>query len=357
MAIDLDRVRAELGGYEAADRASDALDRIYASAATLINADPGEIALVENATVAWQLAFHSLRLEPGDRVITVRNEYASAYIGFLHRARRDGFAIETIPTGPDGTPSPEALAAMIDGRVKLIALPHVPSHNGTVNQAAALGRIARGNGIPFLLDACQSVGQLAVDVDALGCDMLAATGRKYLRGPRGTGFLYVRRSMLERLDPVFLDLHGARWTAPDRYEMRPGARRFENWESNIAAQLGLGAAIDYALALGPHAIETRGRALAADLRAPLAAIAGVTVTDSGQDLSGIVTFHVAGRKSTEIVATLRARDINCVTSSPMVSRLESAARDLPTLLRASVHYYNSEDEVERYAATIAGIAR
>jgi selenocysteine lyase/cysteine desulfurase len=246
---------------------------------------------------------------------------------------------------------------MIDSRVKLIAVTHVPTNGGLVNPAAAIGKLARAHGIPFLLDACQSVGQVPLDVDAIGCDMLSATGRKYLRGPRGTGFLFVRRALLEGLEPPFIDLQGATWVAADRYELRPDARRFENWENYVAGQIGLGAAIDYALGWGLHAISARVIELAEMLRARLGEIPGVTLRDLGHQRCGIVSFTIEGRDAGRIVADLRRQQINISASGPSSTLLDALARKLPDLLRASVHYYNSEAEIDRFAEEIARIAR
>jgi selenocysteine lyase/cysteine desulfurase len=347
---------AAMGGYEAADAADGRREAVYDSIARLINGERDEIALVENATVAWDLAFYSIPFRPGDRILTARAEYASNYIAFLQAARRTGAVIDVVPSDDSGALDVGALERMIDGRVRLIAITHVPTNGGLVNPAAEVGRIARRHGILYLLDACQSVGQMTIDVAAIGCDMLSATGRKYLRGPRGCGFLYVRRAVLERLEPPFIDLQAATWVAPDRYELRPDARRFENWENNVAAQLGLGAAVDYALGWGLAAIEARVVALAEDLRARLGAIPGVTVTDIGRRRCGIVTFTVADREADDIVAALHQRKINTVTSSPRSTLLDATARRLPTVVRASVHYYNSEDEVARFAGAIAELA-
>jgi len=347
---------AALGGYEAADAADDSREAVYDSIARLINCRRDEIALVENATVAWDMAFYALRFAAGDRILTARAEYASNYIAFLQVARRTGAVIDMVPSDEAGELDVQALERMIDDRVKLIAVTHVPTNSGLVNPAAETGRIARRYGILYLLDACQSVGQMPIDVAALGCDMLSATGRKYLRGPRGSGFLYVRSAILDRLEPPLLDLHAASWVAPDRYELRPDARRFENWENNVAAQLGLGAAVDYALGWGLADIEARVVALAEDLRARLRDIPGVTVTDIGRRRCGIVTFTMADRTAADVVARLRRERINTVTSSPRSTLLDATARRLPDVVRASVHYYNSEEEVARFARTVAAMA-
>jgi len=342
------KLEAEIGGYEAADRAESALEGVYGSLARLINAAPDEIALIENATRAWDMAFYSLRLGPGDRILTASAEYASNVIAFLHMARRTGAEISVVPNDETGALSVEALERMIDSRVKLIAVTHVPTNGGLVNPAAAIGRVAARHGIPYLLDACQSVGQMPVDVAEIQCDMLSATGRKFLRGPRGTGFLWVRRSLIERLEPPFLDLHAARWTSPESYEIRSDARRFENWESFVAGRLGLGAAAEYAMAIGLEAIWERVKALAGHLRRSLAEIPGVSVCDLGRERCGIVTLTAEGVSATELCQAAAEAKINATTSSVFSTRYDMTARGLDLLLRASVHYYNTEEEILRF---------
>jgi cysteine desulfurase / selenocysteine lyase len=343
---------AAIGGYEAEDEAEQRIAAIRGSIARLLNADPAEIALVENATVGWLLAFHALPLKPGERILTARAEYASNYISYLQAAKRWGVSVEAVPSRDSGELDTQALERMLDGRVRLISITHVPTNGGLVNPAAEIGRIARRHGILYLLDACQSAGQLPLDVEALSCDMLTATGRKYLRGPRGTGFLYVRRELAERLEPPMIDLHSATWVAPERYELQPGARRFENWEKSWAGFLGLGTAVDYALDLGLEAIAQRVGTLAETLRDELARLPGVTVRDIGRQRCGIVTFTAEGRPAHEIKQALAAQRINVETSSPPSTLLDAAARRLPELVRASVHYYNDEDEVARVVAAV-----
>jgi selenocysteine lyase/cysteine desulfurase len=252
--------------------------------------------------------------------------------------------------------SVDALSEMIDERVKLIAITHVPTNGGLVNPAAAIGAVARQAGIPYLLDACQSVGQMPVNVEEIGCDMLSTTGRKYLRGPRGTGFLYVRRELCQRLDPPFLDLHAATWTARDAYVIRDDARRFENWETNYAGKVGLAVALDYARSWGMGDIWARIQPLAANLRESLSAIPGVRVTDIGAEQCGIVTFMMEGVPAPEIGQALAAQAINVTVSRTSSTRYDMEARGLREIVRASVHYYNDESEIARFCEAVAQLA-
>jgi cysteine desulfurase / selenocysteine lyase len=349
------QLEAEIGGYEAAARNLEAVEHTYDAVARLINCDREEIALVENATRAWDMAFYSLPLGPGDRILTAMAEYASNYIAFLEVARKTGAEVVPVPDDEHGQLDVAALKALVDERTKLIAVTHVPTNGGLVNPAAAIGRVAREAGVPYLLDACQSVGQLPVDVREIGCSMLSATSRKYLRGPRGAGFLYVQRDWISRLEPVLLDLRAAKWVEPDRYEVRSDARRFETWETNVAGQLALGVAVDYALDLGIDAIQERVYSLAGELRDGLAAIPGVTVADQGVERCGIVTFHSDGVTASELQSRLSEAGVNTSVSVPSGTLLDSRARALPDLVRASVHYYNSEAELERLLKVVAEI--
>jgi cysteine desulfurase / selenocysteine lyase len=348
-------LEAEIGGYEAAEHEDAAIERFYGAAAELLGCEADEIAFVENATRAWDMAFYALPFAVGDRILTARAEYASNVIAFLQVAQRTGAVVDVIPSDETGQVSVDALREMIDDRVKLIAITHVPTNGGLVNPASAVGKVARAAGIPYLLDACQSVGQMPVDVEEIGCDLLSTTGRKYLRGPRGTGFLYVRRELGQRLQPPFLDLHAAAWVAPDRYEVRPDARRFENWETNFAGKVGLATAIDYAREWGMAAIWDRVRSLASRLRAELEEIPGVTVRDIGAEQCGIVTFTIDGIEARRVKQALAKRSMNVVTSTVASTRFDMEARGLNEVVRASVHYYNDEAEIARFCESVRGI--
>ena len=341
---------SEMGGYEAASAAAEQVEHTYAAIARLLGCGTDEIAVVENATRAWDMAFYGMTFGPGDRILTARAEYASNVIAFLQVARRTGAVVEVVDDDATGQLSVSDLRQRLGngtGPVKLVAITHVPTQGGLVNPAEEVGAAAREAGVPFLLDACQSIGQMPVDVRRIGCDMLSATGRKFLRGPRGTGFLYVRRGFLDRLEPPFLDLHAATWTAPDRYLIRPDARRFENWETNYAAKIGLGVAVDYALAWGLQSIETRIAGLAEELRERLKALNGVQVHDQGRRRCGIVTFTIDGVPALEVQERLSDRSVNVSVTDVDSARFDLPGRDLSEVVRASIHYYNIERELDQ----------
>tara|TARA_Y100000746_G_scaffold204403_1_gene190962 strand:- start:319 stop:1506 length:1188 start_codon:yes stop_codon:yes gene_type:complete len=350
------KLEASIGGYEAAAAAAVRCEAVYASVSKLIHADVDEVALVENATVAWDMAFYSLPFDKGDRILTSEAEYAANYIAYLHVAKRTGVVVESIPCANSGEVDTKALEDMIDDRVKLISITHIPTNGGLVNPASEIGRIAKTNNITYLLDACQSVGQLPIDVDELGCDILSATGRKYLRGPRGTGFLYVRKDLLATLEPPMIDLFAAKWVAPDQYELRPDARRFENWENNYTARLGLGAAIDYALNLGIDLTWQRILELSSSLRQKLSVIDGIKLRDIGSLQGGIVTFTLEGIDATAIKESVGSQAINVSVSNPSSTLLDATRRNLPPVVRASVHYYNDEVEVVRLVDAVRAIS-
>jgi selenocysteine lyase/cysteine desulfurase len=348
---------ARIGGYEAEEEAQERLAAVYDDLAALIGCDADEIAVVENATRGWDMAFYALAFHEGDRILCARAEYESNVIAFLQVARHTGAVVEYIPNDEHGQLSVDALRDALDERVSLIAITHVPSNGGLVNPVEEIGAIAREAGVTFLVDACQSVGQLPVDVRAIGCDMLSATGRKYLRGPRATGLLYVRRELADELEPPLLDLHAARWVADDHYVIHPGARRFENWEYYVAGKLGLGAAARYARDMGLEAIAARVGALAARLRAGLGGVDGVRVHDLGLRKCGIVSLTVDGMTSTAVKQALAERAINVSVNPGHYTRFDMEARGLEDLVRASVHYYNSEDEVDGFVDAIDAICR
>ena len=339
------QLEAQIGGYEAQASQAELLDKVYWSVAGHIGAAAQEIALMENATVAWCHAFYALPLKPGSRILTCEAEYAANYVAFLQRAKRDNLKIEVIPSDETGALDLAALEEAMGDDVGVVAITWVPTNGGLVNPAVEVGRIANAHGVPYLLDACQAAGQMQIDVEELGCDFLSATGRKYLRGPRGTGFLYVKDKWLDFLEPAMIDHFGAPWVARDKYELRDDARRFESWENSYALRAGLGAAIDYADQIGINQIHDRVTFLAEGARKALSEVSAVTVRDLGQSPCGIVSFSIEGFEAQSIVKEMAAWGYIIGASAHSSTRIDSERRNLPTLLRIAPHYYNTEEEV------------
>lgn len=350
--IDHLRLEERIGGYEAEDAAAPKVERTYAAIAELVGATPAEIALTDSATRAWDLALYALPLRAGDRILTGRAEYASNAMAMLEVAARTGARIEVVGDDESGAFDVDDLRRRMDDDVKLIAMTHVPTYGGLVNPAVEVGEVAREAGATYLLDACQSVGQIDLDVAEIGCDLLSATGRKFLRGPRGTGFLYASQRIVDTLKPPFPDIVSATWPEPAAYRLAPGARRFESFEGSVAGRIGLGVAVDHALGWGLPAIEERVTALGERLREQLSARPGTRVHDQGTRRCGIVTFTIDGVESTAVRERLTAAGINTTVTAagqPLLDRPQGAE---PQVVRASVHYFNTDDELDRLVAAL-----
>ncbi|PSR59801.1 aminotransferase [Nocardia sp. MDA0666] len=350
------RREAEIGGYRAASERLDDLAAVKTAIATLINADASAIALSDSASRSWSDFFYAVPLRPGDRILVSGSDYASNVIAALQRARAAGATVEAIPSDETGQIDLVALDSMLDDRVKIVSLLHAPTNGGLVNPVAEATRIAHRVGALVLLDACQSAGQIGIDVAELGVDAMSATGRKWLRGPRGTGFLYVHPDVCRELEPSRLDLHSAAWTGPQDYRVASDASRFEFWECDVAARLGLGAAVNYLLDLGPENVYADVAAKARHLRENLPSIRGITVRDLGTEHSGIVSFTVDGVDPGEVRETLRAADITVTVSYRSSTLLDMSARRLESVVRASPHCFVTLEELDRFLEAVDRLA-
>ena len=347
---------ALLGGYETEFKYREQLEHTYQLIARLINAQPDEIAIVENASTAWGLAFNGIDFKKDDVIITSEMEYITNLLGFLHAQKKHGVIPEVIPNDEYGNFSLQALEAAITPKTRLIAITHIASTAGGMTPIAEIGKIARKHGILYLVDACQTVGQVPINVDEICCDILAVTGRKYLRAPRGTGFLYVRKQVQDQLNLILMDGYTARLTSEHDYEVRNDGRRFELYEKNRALTLGLARAVEYALNIGVDRTWQRIQQLAGSMRKQLRDMAFITVHDSGEQQCGIVTFSVNGIDSGLVKTRLAEKNINVSVGRPHSTLLYMNKNKLSSIVRASVHYYNTETEIKELCQVLMAIA-
>ena len=339
---------ANFGGYESADEAAPAIAESYASVARLIGAQTRNIAVVENSTVAFFQALSAFDFQPGDVIVTTRNDYISNQLAYLSLAQRRGVQVARAADLPSGGADPQSVCELLrKPRVCLLAVTWVPTNSGLIQPVETLGEIAESAGVPYLIDACQAVGEIPMDVAKLHCDFLSATARKFLRGPRGLGFLYVSDRALKRGDyPLYIDMRGASWVSADSFEPAPDARRFENWEFPYSLVLGLGEATRYATAAGVEPCGRRARELAAKLRSKLRQVPGFRVLDQGHELAAIVTVEIKGWHAPDVVSILRQQGINTSGTRRAVAVIDMDEKGVASAVRFSPHYYNTEAEID-----------
>lgn len=347
-------LEAEIGGYEAAAAARAPIDAAYRALAALIRAQPRNIAVASSATAAYAQALASFDFARGDVILTTAADYLSNRLMFEALAARAGVRVIEAADLPAGGVDPASVRALLASeRPRLMALTWIPTFSGMVQRAADVGAECAAAGVPYLIDGCQAVGQIDVDVNDLRCDFMAATARKFLRGPRGIGFLYVSDAALARgAHPLLVDMRGANWPAPGHYDLYEGARRFEQWEQPLALVLGMAAAARYAIDVGVARTAARAHALADDARRRLGAIPGIRALDRGERLSAIATFECAGIDAAALVRALRERGVN-VSAQGRDENLVALQRvGAQSLLRVSPHYYTDAGDLDAAEAAL-----
>jgi selenocysteine lyase/cysteine desulfurase len=354
-------LEARLGGYEAEAAVAERLDGVRSSVARLLGAGPDEVALTGSDTEGWTKAVWGLALAgglpAGRRVLVDHQSYDSHYLGLLQACAVTGAGIGVVPATEDGTIDLEALdAELAPGDVALVSATHVGTHRGLVNPVEEVGARCASAGVLFFLDACQSIGQLPVDVGRIGCAVATGTGRKWLRGPRGTGLLYVRRDLAGTLVPPGVDGKSAEWEDPTRYRLRDGMVRFVPFEHPVALHLGLGAAVDHVHELGIGAIAAQVERIAEHLRAELGSVEGVAVHDGGHRRCGIVTFTVGGVPPAVVTEAAAAAGVQVWISGSAAARLDMGGTRPDEVVRASPHYFTTPEECGRLVDVVADLA-
>ncbi len=352
-------IETKFGGYEAQDARRNAIGSAYKSVGQIIGAEVKNIAFMENATVAFMQALSAIPFERNDTILTTCNDYASNQIQFLSLQKRLGVQVIRAPDQRQGGVDVAAMSDLIDKhKPKLVCVTHVPTNSGLEQDIQAVGSLCRDADVIYMVDACQSVGQMPIDVVDIGCDFLSATSRKFLRGPRGSGFLYVSDKLLgQGLEPLFIDMRGANWTDPDSYQAIDSAKRFETWEFAWAQVLGTAAAAAYASDIGLESIRLRVQALVQRLREGLSRIDKVTVLGADTELCGIVTATMDKFDPAKVVRVLRAQGVNTSAQGREYAVIDYDHKNVTGALRLSPHYYNTEIEIDQAVSTIRRIVR
>lgn len=346
------RLESEIGGYEAADLRAGDIAGFYDAMAALLKTKRENIAYAGSATDAYARALSAIPFKPGDVILTTDNDYSSNQIAFLSLEKRCGVRVlRARDTGAGGVDVADMEALILIHHPVLVAVTHVPTNSGLVQDVESIGQICRREGIWYLVDGCQSAGQMDLDMAKIGCDFFSATTRKYMRGPRGAGFLFASDRVLQAgLELLMPDMFGSTWTGADTYVQQPDARRFEYWERSPALMLGCKEAALYAMRLGLPWIEQRVNALAAYTRAQLADIPGVRVLDMGEKLCGIVTAYAETWQPQSLMQSLQAENINCRVSPIVAAQIDFPKKHVPWALRITPHYFNTEAEIDQTIA-------
>ncbi|GHN01381.1 hypothetical protein WSM22_28700 [Cytophagales bacterium WSM2-2] len=343
------KLEATVGGYEAAAQKASEVNEFYNSAAKLLNCKASSIAFTSSATDSYGRAISSIPFKPGDIILASNDDFISNQLQFLSLQKRFGIKLERIQSAKEGGVDLDDLDHKLKTlRPRMLSITHIPTNSGLVQPVKKIGEIASRYETIYVLDACQSIGQMKLDVKELKCDFLSATNRKFLRGPRGTGLLYVSDKALGLgLEPLLLDMRGADWIEKDKYQPRDGAIRFEDWEFAYSLVLGTRQAIDYCMTVGEDRIWKRVSELAGYLREQLSSIPKLRLLDRGPEVGALATFTVDGMEPNSIVQKLLERKINVVASYRNYAVIDFDEKKAGWAIRASPHYYNTVGEIDQ----------
>ena len=351
------REEERFGGYKVVELNEGEISDFYSKTAKLINCKPHNIAFANSATDAYSKALSSIDFKKDDSIITTDDDYVSNHIQFISLKRRFGIKIIRIKTLENGGINITDFEELVKKHnPKLVSVTHIPTNSGLIQNIESIGEICHRHQILFLIDACQSIGQLSIDVKKIKCDFLTATGRKFLRGPRGTGFLFVSDRLLnDGYFPLMIDLRGARWTGIDKFEILESAKRFENWEIPYSLLVGLTEAINYANHIGLDYIESYNEKLMAHFRKNLSGIPGIRLFDIGLKICNILTFVKDGVSLKETKEKLDKNNVLFSISKKESAFIDFNKKEIDWAIRLSPHYFNTIEEIDKTVEIIDGI--
>jgi selenocysteine lyase/cysteine desulfurase len=357
------KLEAQLGGYEASDAREEAILDFYNQAALLINAKPTNIAFTASATDSFSRALSSIPFQAGDTILTDRDDFISNQVQFLSLEKRLGVKLVRVNNAEEGGIDLNDLQEKLQSiKPKLLAITHIPTNSGQVQPAEKIATIwsdFKKDHLRswYILDVCQSIGQRNINVQKLKCDFLSVTNRKFLRGPRGTGFLYISdETLADELEPMFIDMRGADWTSENKYQQQKTAKRFEDWEFAYSLVIGSAKAIEYCRNAGIDKITGAINLLSTHLRSSLANNSKIRLLEKSPDVSSSVTLTVAGLSPDKIVNELRSKHINVVASYRQFAVLDFNDKNVDWAIRVSPHYYNTIDEVNTFVSEMNRMA-
>lgn len=348
----------KLGGYEAFEVEKKKIERFYLNVAKLINCRATEVSFSFSSTLAWNQVFNSIPLSKKENIVIFENEYSSNHISILKR--KNAFNdLRIVKTNKYGSIDFEDLEKKIDLKTKVLHVTHIASQCGNEFPIDAIGKVLKRknpNSIYFI-DACQSAGQKEINVKKLRCDILVASGRKYLMGPRGTAFLYVKSSLKKKLQSSILDMTSTRIKYTDNLVMNKNYRFLETFEHSPALKLGFSLAIRNTLNIGVKNINKRLIKLSKYLRLKLNENNKIYFYENANFLSGINTIDFKGYSNNEVFNYLKKNKIYANLTTSNVSYLYFKKIKKKELLRVSFNYYNTKNEIDKFAILVNNYVR
>jgi len=361
--LDHSSLESEIGGYEASDLRADIINDFYTQAALLFNCKASNIAFTASATDSYARALSSIRFKSGDVILTDKDDFVSNQIQFLLLVKRLNVNIIHINNALiGGVDLNDLREKLYRYQPKLLAITHIPTNSGLVQPVNEIAKIygeyseKYSDKTWYILDPYQSAGQMKLDIQKMKCDFLSVTCRKFLRGPRGTGALFVSDRALENgLEPMFIDMRGAKWKEKDQYEQQTTALRYEDWEFAYSTVVGSREAIKYCLAVGEEKIWQQVKLLSSFMRSKLEGGDGIRILDRGPELSSSVSFYIKDKQPGYIVNEMLKRKINVVAGYRSYGLIDFDEKGVNWVIRSSPHYYNSMNEIDHFIDAVKEI--